>query len=592
MKFIRNHLKHNGLFAIMFSITVISIITVSIIITWTTFRMSEDFFIEKFSITNAKVVEQMKDSFESYNYSIVLASNNILQSGKIKRIMTEEQSNTQQMKSIFEIGEQMKRTKSFVDSYETEIVVTGSNEMNYATNRTYWPITDEELKNHMMTRMSLTNPRKIMYHYDERYENSSGAEGTKFIVATKPLMERISGDFYGMMYFPIHESEFRDFFTSYTSEGNDVYILDKKGTIVSSNQQDLIGEEAKELLAYVQNADQSLNSYTIEEFMGEEQIIFKEYLPSLDMYLVNLIDRDTAIGNLINKKQIVLICIFIVAIALVIVFLISRKMTNSLSKLVKQISSASKYNFDQYVSVSGTYETRQIGRAFNSMLDELHDYLEKLVLFQKQKRNAELAALQQQINPHFLYNTLTSIKFMIQQGGKGEAEETINSLISLLQNTIGNVSETITVSQEVNNLKNYVLINQKRYGDRIKVNYLLSPDCMDKEIPKLILQPFIENSFFHGFNHKTSGFINVMVWEEKGTLICEVMDNGDGMEISTNKLPTTKKKKQHFTGIGVKNVHERIQILYGPQYGVSITSEVGEGTRVKITLPIVKKDEE
>jgi two-component system, sensor histidine kinase YesM len=212
------------------------------------------------------------------------------------------------------------------------------------------------------------------------------------------------------------------------------------------------------------------------------------------------------------------------------------------------------------------------------------------VLVQKQKRNAELAALQQQINPHFLYNTLTSIKFMVQQGGKEEAAETVNALIFLLQNTIGNISETITVRQEIDNLKSYVLINQKRYGERIRVNYFIEPECFEIQIPKLILQPFIENSFFHGFNKKSGGTINVLVWQEGASLICEVLDNGDGMEVSAdNKLPGTKRKQAMFSGIGVRNVDERIQLIYGKAYGVTISSKIGEGTKVRISLPVQKK---
>ena len=569
----------------MFLISVIIITTVSVTITWTTIRMSEDFFFEKFSITNAKVMDQVKDSFETYNYSVVIASNNLLQSGTIKRILTEEGTNVQRMNAYYTLGQQMNRIESNVDTYETSILVTGINGIIYATDRSYWPITDDELKTGDITKNTLREPKRLMYQYDERPDKEDG----RYIVTSKALMERTSGNVYGTMYFAIKENEFREFYSSYTSPGNHVFLVNKSGVIMSSDQSKLIGEKSEELLRYAEEIVSEPKDYIIKDFLGKEQIILMEYLPSFEMYMFNIIDKKTAFGTLIDKKQIVLISMGIVFVALIIVFFASRRMTNSLSKLVKQIESASKHEFDKYVTVSGTYETRQIGNAFNSMLDELHEYVDQLVVSQKNQRNAELAALQQQINPHFLYNTLTSIKFMVQQGGKEETEATINAFISLLQNTIGNVSETITVKQEMDNLRNYVLINQKRYGDRIKVNYFVTPDCMDLQIPKLILQPFMENSFFHGFIRKPAGFINVLVWQDGNTLICEVIDNGDGMEVSEdNNLPNTRRKQQHFSGIGVRNVHERIQLIYGEEYGVTIASSLGEGTKVRITLPIQK----
>ena len=166
----------------------------------------------------------------------------------------------------------------------------------------------------------------------------------------------------------------------------------------------------------------------------------------------------------------------------------------------------------------------------------------ELIVTQKKQRNAELAALQQQINPHFLYNTLASIKIMVKQGNKEKAAEMINKLISLLQNTIGSISETNTVEQELTNMKNYAFINQARYGEQIRVNYYIAPDCLTYELPKLIIQPFIENAFFHAFNKKTSGFIHIMIGQEGDTLICEIVDNGDGMETNLDKqLPKLQK---------------------------------------------------
>lgn len=583
MRFIPARFKHNGLFIIMFLITVLIIITVSITITWTTIRMSEQFFFEKFSITNSRVMNQVKTSFESFNYSVVIASNNLQQSGAIKRMLSEEESNTERMSTYYEMGQLMKRIKTNLDAYEVEINVTGKNGISYATDRSYWPISDQELKASVITRNTLKEPKKLMYQYDQRSDQTDG----RFIVVSKALMERHSGNVYGSMYFPIQESEFRKFYSSYTSPGNNVFLVDKRGLIVSSNQSKLIGQKAEDLLRYAVEMEDSSNNYIVENFLGKDQIISVEYLSSFDMYLFNVIDKQMAIGDLIDKRAIVLISMGIVFVALIIVFLATRRVTNSLSRLVKQIANASKHEFHQYVSVTGTYETRKIGNAFNSMLDELHEYVEKLVQSEKLQRNSELAALQQQINPHFLYNTLTSIKFMVLQGGKEESESTINALISLLQNTIGNVSETITVNQELDNLKNYVLINHKRYGNRIKVNYFVAPDCMDAQIPKLILQPFMENSFFHGFNQKVEGYINVLVWREGDNLICEVVDNGDGMEVSLDsKLPNTKRKQQLFSGIGVRNVHDRILLIYGEPYGVTISSELGEGTKVRVSLPI------
>ncbi|MFA9557659.1 sensor histidine kinase [Evansella sp. AB-rgal1] len=586
MKKIVERLKASSMFLIMFVITVVSIISVTVIITWTTMRMSEEFFIETFSITNAKVVNQIKESFESLNYSVVIASHNLLQNGAMKQILLEEYTNIQLMNIYYDLNIQMERVKLNFGAYDLGMMVMGTNGIRYATDhRTHWPITDEELENHPIAIQTLNEPYWLKYHYYHRIDESNMLENN-YIVASRAFYERMSRNVYGAMFFAINERDFRQFYSNFTSPGNDVLVLNDSGVIVSSNRTELIGQEAEDLLDHAFSLTNGAENYKDTTFRGADYIILSEYLPTYDMYLLNLIDKRTAIGNFVDKKAIVLISMAIVFVVLIIIFFISKKMTNSLTNLVKHMENAPKQEFHQYVSVSGMYETRQIGNAFNAMLDELHEYVDQLVLIQKQKRKAELAALQQQINPHFLYNTLTSIKFMVLQGDKEDASHTINALISLLQNTIGNVSETVTIEQEIDNLKSYVFINQKRYGDRIKVNYFIDPSCVHYHIPKLVLQPFMENAFFHGFNQKGEGQINVLVWQEGDTFICEVVDDGDGMEVGKeNNLPSTKRNQHLFSGIGVKNVHDRIQMIYGEPYGVTITSEIGKGTKVRITLP-------
>lgn len=583
------YLKYHSLFVKLFAVTVIVIITITITNAYTTLRMSERLFIETFSITNAKVLNQIKENFEAFNYTVVVATNNLQQNATVRSILTTNHSNAELMRAYYEMNYRMENVKRNFDPYDASILITSLNGFSYATDRSYWPLSDSDWRNHSITRQTLEEPRRILYHYYGA-QFPGRDEDVPTIVASNAMMERISGRIYGTVYFAIKEEDFRRFYHNFTSPGNDVFLIDRTGKVVSSSQPDFIGTKNDDLLQYANDLSLGILDNLERNFMGEDHIILMEYLPLFDMYLVNTINREVVSDAVIDRKGIIMPAATITFLALTILFIISRRLTNSLANLVKQIGNTPKHNFDQPVSVNGSYETRQIGNAFNAMLDELNDYVVKLMESQKQQRNAELAALQQQINPHFLYNTLTSIKFMVQQGSKEDAAAIINSLISLLQNTIGNVNETVTVQQELENLKNYVFINQKRYGDRIKVNYFVAPDCIDHEIPKLILQPFVENAFFHAFIHKGEGYINIMIWQEKDQLVCEVMDNGDGMDLTEGMpFPEKKQKNQQFSGIGIQNVHQRIQMIYGDSYGVNMTSTLREGTKVKLTMPVTKK---
>ncbi|MCI3922843.1 sensor histidine kinase [Paenibacillus sp. TRM 82003] len=586
----KERLRPHGLFLQMFFIMVVSIVAVSVLTSWTTIRISERLFIETFSITNTKVLQQMKSSLTSFHTSIVNASNSALQSGSVKQFLSEADTDSLTMaKAYFNMRQTMDQVATNVNMYEVGILVHGVNGRSYATSRHVWPIGDDVLRAHPITARALSEPRRMTYHYYRSSESSDGG-GEPTIVVTKALMERTTGNVYGTIYFAVRESGFKRFYESYTSTGNDFVVMNRAGLIVSSNNESLIGEQSNELLAHASDIDERNVDFKNIHVMGRDHIILAQYLPFYDMYLVNLIDKELALGKLIDTRAIAFICFVISAGALTIVFLIFRRLTKSLTRLVKQIANISKYDFDHYVTETGSYETKQLARAFNTMMDELRDYLKELIETQKKQRDAELVALQRQINPHFLYNTLASIKFMVKQGSKEKAAETINALITLLQNAIGNGNETVSVEDEIDILKHYVFINQARHGDRIQVNYFVSPECMEARVPKLVIQPFIENAFFHAFQKKTEGYVYVLISRDGNTLLCEVADNGDGMAWDGGDalaLPKSKWSRQMFTGIGVRNVHERLRLMYGEPYGVDITSEIGVGTQIKIRIPFL-----
>lgn len=584
--------KFQGLFLKMFLVMVISITAVAVSVLWATVRMSEQLFMETFSITNSKVIQQIKNNFESFHDSIVTAAGSAQESGSIKSFLTEKESpeSLRVMKSYYNMTEQMKKIQSTVDAYAVGVTLIGRNGRSYSS--TFNPLSPiyGELARHEITANAAAQPRKLMYQLYLEEDDVDKAVSQPVLVATKVLREQKSGDLYGTLYISLLESSFKPFYSSFTSSGNDVAILDSRGKIMSSNRSELIGRPAGEMLEYAKEIESQGLDYLNKEVMGKNSIVLAEYLPSYDFYIVNMIDKKLALGQMVDTKTVILICTAIVLIALVIVFLISRKLTRSLTLLVRQMSKITERNFHNYITVTGGHEIRELGKAFNYMLDEVNDYVERLVETQKGQRNAELAALQRQINPHFLYNTLASVKFLVQQGSKDKAVETIHALISLLQNSISGVSETITVEQELVNLKHYVFINHVRYGERIRVSYFITPDCLSCHLPKLIIQPFIENAFFHAFHSKAEGTIHVMVSREQGSLICEVADNGDGMDEGADgdTLPGPTSNRQLFTGIGITNVHERIRLLYGEEYGITIASRKGEGTRVKIRLPLIE----
>jgi two-component system sensor histidine kinase YesM len=578
-----NRFQINGLFIKLFLVTVISIAAVSVLVTWSTIRLSERLFIDTFSIINSKVLSQINSGFQSLNTAIVTASNNMLQSGSVKQYLTESDGDSLTMaKSYYNMRKQMDQIATAIETYETAIIVKGINGRTYMTNRLIWPIAEADIDRHPVTLAAHEDPKRLLYLAD--FREADGAEPV--IIAAKAMMERSTGFVYGTLFFAMRESEFKQLYSSYTSEGNDMVILDRSGTILSSNRGELIGRQVPELLGIAEDMHGHGRDYASMHLFGRNQIVLAEYLPFNDLYMVNLIDKQSILNTLVDTRTITLIVIGIVAGALIIVYMISRRLTRSLTRLVKQISNISKYEFGHYVSETGSYETRQLARAFNFMLDELKEYLAELDQAQRKKRNAELAALQRQINPHFLYNTLASIKIMVKQGSREKASETINALIALLQNAIGDVSETITVERDIELLRHYALIMEARNGDRIKLHDFVAPDCRDALVPKLMIQPFVENAFFHAFNRKAEGSVYVTVSRKGNTLVCEIVDNGDGMELDGGWPESKSRSRGHlFTGIGMRNVHERLTLLYGEPYGVQIQSRAGEGTTVRIELP-------
>ena len=287
----------------------------------------------------------------------------------------------------------------------------------------------------------------------------------------------------------------------------------------------------------------------------------------------------------------ILLCAAVGAVILLLCLVYTRKTLRPLSELVQRMGQIRKGDFEQYMPVEGTTEVQELASTYNYMLDDLQSYINELMETQKARRKSEIKALQMQINPHYIYNTLASIKWLVYQNDRERTVQTIDAFISLLRNTISNTDEFITIDQEVQNLENYILINHTRYGDAVQVEFYVSQNCRDCLLPKMILQPFVENAFFHAFPSGRSGMIEIYMKQKEAELEIRIVDDGIGME--QNRAEEAVKQagnKEHFSGIGIHNVQERLELLYGKQYGVSVNSRPEEGTEVLIRLPAKHKE--
>jgi two-component system sensor histidine kinase YesM len=243
---------------------------------------------------------------------------------------------------------------------------------------------------------------------------------------------------------------------------------------------------------------------------------------------------------------------------------------------------------DINVDIKGEEEVVKLAQTFNMMLMRIRKLLAQVLQEQEEKRKSELDALQAQINPHFLYNTLDSIVWMAENEKNEDVITMVTSLARFFRISISRGKNVITIEEELEHARNYMIIQKMRYKNKFRFEIEAEKDTLHCKTLKLILQPLIENALYHGIEYMVDeGYINISVRKLDGKILFQVKDNGLGMP--PEKLETLLlAKSKEYSGVGVKNVHERIKLFYGNEYGLEIESQLEVGTNVKIWIPIIE----
>lgn len=268
------------------------------------------------------------------------------------------------------------------------------------------------------------------------------------------------------------------------------------------------------------------------------------------------------------------------------VALLTRQITLPLNKLTSHMKDLeTDENFHEKVSITGQKEVVILANAYNQMIEEIKELMDRLVAEQKDKRKTEFIALQTQINPHFLYNTLDSLIWLSEQGNNEKVIEMVVALSKFFRISISRGRTIIPIEKELEHVNNYLLIQKMRYSDSFQYKISIEDGIAHYGVVKLILQPIIENAIYHGVNADYDGFIDIRVMGKNDSIVFEVENNGYGLAKEQIDQIYESIKTDQNKSVGLKNVYQRIKIYYGDLGDLEIESTLDEKTIVRIIIP-------
>lgn len=354
--------------------------------------------------------------------------------------------------------------------------------------------------------------------------------------------------------------------------------------------------------------DKKNGSYNHEDESGQRyRIVFSSFESRYSQYnwkTISAIPLSLLLKDVTQaKRTTLLVAILSIMLLIGIIVIYAKSFTKRIDHLAEQTGHVMKGNYDILVDVEGRDEIGQLGESFNKMLN----YLDNLVneVYEKQiriqdfqilQKESELKALQNKINPHFLYNTLDAMRFRAIIAENEELADMMVSLSRLLRYSINNKSDIVTLDKELEHVNSYITLMKVRYEDRIIFNIDVDEGLNNCLVNKLMLQPLVENAIYHGISPlSTAGHINITAEKDGDNLLIKVEDDGLGMsqerlkEVNSFKIANNKTEKIE---IGIGNVNDRIKLFFGQEYGLRVESQMGNGTTIIIKLPYKEEEGE
>lgn len=542
---------------------------------------------EDMVLSNSKqVIDQVEINLNTYLRNMMRISDAVYYN-VIKNTDLDEESMSQEMNLLYEVyRDNLVGLACFTDTGELiSSVPMGNLKENVDVTKQSWFVDAQD---------KMENLHFSDLHVQNIFENSTNRYYWVISLSRGVELTNSGKMSEGILLVDMDFSGIRQLFAKVNSQNMGyVYLMDSDGKIIYHPRQNLIFSNM------IQENNEVAKTYEDgahrEAFEGEDRMVAVKTVGYTGWKIVSVMPMEKFLGDF-SRTRTMAVMIIIVAI-LVMIFanqFVAVRVAKPLRNLEDSLTGIG-IDREPQIYIGGPPEIQHLGETIRSMVEQLRQLTDDIVREQEEKRKSELDALQSQINPHFLYNTLDSIMWMIEAEKYDDAISMVQALSRLFRISLSKGKNIITVGEELQHAKNYLDIQKYRYKNKFTSYFEIEEGIEKYKTIKLIIQPLIENAIYYGMEYMDGdGEIYVRAYTKEEDLFIEVEDNGLGMQKAQveSLLTDGTRIRSKGSGIGIRNVHQRIQLYFGTEYGLEILSEPDEGTMVRIHLPKTENVEE
>lgn len=574
-----NSLKiQRKLFLTFFPLFFISLLTTAVLY----YDAAEQNILKKTSEANINVLHQVSDKIEMINSNVKSISNMYYLDSNIRRLLKSDWS-----KRPYEENVAFKQVKSVWDEVNNTFgylnhstTLLGFNN-NYYQNNGAGSLEEDMARRDLWLGEFAKDPNKMILV--DTYEHGQ----QHILSAVSYLRDIYSGEPLGLLILDFEEDIL---FNTYQSLQNmDIMLVNAEGKVISSrNKTMLTGSVRQE--AFFDKLSGYQSGHFIANYDGRDMLVSFYKVPQWDWYVVDLHPLSSLLEGMHSiKKYMFWIALAASLVLLALCYALSYAFSSPIKRLVRSTNLVGSGHLKPIADMPRKDEIGVLVTRYNAMLERINSLMQEILVQHEMKRKAELQGLQAQINPHFLYNTLSSIRWMVRTKPPEVTDQLVISLVRLLRQTFHVSSEFITFQEELAFITDYIYIQKIRYGGKFKISYQFDEAILECRTLRLLLQPVLENAIFHGIEPKEgAGEIIVKVYAVDEDVMMEVIDDGVGMAGSSYPDSAERSEEaggERGNGMGIENIVQRIRLHFGESYGINIESEENRGTRVAMKIP-------